>query len=148
MLADVIEVPVLKDYKASRPKQTDSTALMQWRDDIYNAVAARLATDTVAHWDVLLTEQGLWCGAVNNYEAFLGHPQTQRYLTTMTHSKGGEYRTVAPAIRFSEQPSPALRGSPRYGEHSREVLLDAGFTAAEIDKLVTDQVVVAQMVDA
>jgi crotonobetainyl-CoA:carnitine CoA-transferase CaiB-like acyl-CoA transferase len=145
VLAEVIGVPVLKSLKASRPKQTDSAALMQWRDDIYNAVAAKLATDTVAHWDELLTEHGLWCGPVNNYERFLRHPQTQRYLTTMTHSKGGEYRTVAPAIRFSEQPAPALRGSPRYGEHSREVLLGAGLSTAEVDKLIADRVAVTEV---
>jgi len=147
VLAEVIEVPVLKVLKASRPKQTESAALMQWRDDIYNAVATRLATDTVAHWDELLTEHGLWCGPVNNYERFLTHPQTQRYLTTMTHSKGGEYRTVAPAIRFSEQPAPALRSSPRYGEHSREVLLGAGLSVAEVDRLFADRVAVAQLED-
>lgn len=147
VLAEVIGVPSLKTLKASRPKQTDSAALMQWRDDIYNAVAAKLATDTVARWDALLTEHGLWCGPVNNYERFLNHPQTQRYLTTMTHSKGGEYRTVAPAIRFSEQPAPALRGSPRYGEHSREVLLGAGLSAGEVDRLFADRVAVAQTED-
>jgi len=130
---------------SSRPKQTDSAALMQWRDDIYNAVAAKLATDRVAHWDELLTEHGLWCGVVNNYERFLNHPQTQRYLTTMTHSRGGEYRTVAPAIRFSEQPAPELRGSPRYGEHSREVLLSAGLSVAEVDKLIADRVAVTEV---
>lgn len=144
VLADVIAVPLLKTLKTSRPKQTDSKNLMAWRDDIYDAVAEKLRTDTVAHWDELLTEHGLWCGRVNDYERFLAHPQTQRYLATMTHSKGGEYRTVAPAIRFSEQPAPDLRGSPRYGEHTREVLLGAGFTAEEVDKLVADRVAVLQ----
>jgi crotonobetainyl-CoA:carnitine CoA-transferase CaiB-like acyl-CoA transferase len=140
LLADVIDVQALKTLKASRPKQTDSKALMHWRDEIYEAVDARLKDDTLAHWDTLLTDHGIWCGVVNDYAAFLAHPQTQRYLATMTHSRGGEYRTVAPAIGFSGHPSPVLRGSPRYGEHSREVLGEAGFSAAEIDKLVADGV--------
>ncbi len=148
LLGDVIGVPVLKTLKASRPPQKDSAALMQWRDAIYDAVAARLREDTVAHWDELLTEHGLWCGPVNDYATFLAHPQTQRYLTTMTHSKGGEYRTVAPAIRFSEDPDPSLRGSPRYGEHSREVLLEAGFSIAEVDKLFANRVAVSPTADA
>jgi crotonobetainyl-CoA:carnitine CoA-transferase CaiB-like acyl-CoA transferase len=143
VLADVIDVPGLKELKTSRPQQSESNRLMQWRDDIYDAVAERLRTNTVAHWDELLTENGLWCGAVNDYGRFLAHPQTQRYLTTMTHKKGGEYRTVAPAIRFSEQPVPSLRGSPAYGEHSREVLLEAGYTAAEVDRLLGENVAVA-----
>lgn len=148
LLADVIGVPALKTLKASRPKQTESKALMQWRDDIYNAVQARLKDGTVAHWDTLLTEHGIWCGPVNDYATFLAHPQTQRYLATMTHSRGGQYRTVAPAIRFSGNPSPPLRGSPRYGEHSREVLRDAGFTEAEIERLVADGVAVPETVGA
>lgn len=148
VLSDVIDVPLLKQLKASRPHQADSDRLMGWRDDIYNAVAARLRENTVAHWDELLTQNGLWCGPVNDYAAFLAHPQTQRYLTTMTHSKGGEYRTVSPAIRFSEDPNPSLRGSPRYGEHSREVLLDAGFSVAEVDKLFADGIAVSPVVDA
>ncbi|MBN8997886.1 MAG: CoA transferase [Rhizobiales bacterium] len=144
LLADVIEVPRLKTLKAARPKQTDSAALMQWRDDIYEAVQNRLKDEPVAHWDTLLTAHGIWCGVVNDYAAFLAHPQTQRFLTTMTHSKGGEYRTVAPAIRFSEDPAPALRGSPRYGEHSRDVLREAGFAEAEVEGLIAAGVAVTQ----
>ena len=147
VLADVIDEPQLKQLKSSRPKQTDRENLKLWRDHIYDAVAARLSKNTVAHWDVLLTENGLWCGPVNDYAAFLAHPQTQGYLTTMTHSKGGDYRTVAPAIRFSEDPTPSLRSSPRYGEHSREILLEAGFSAAEVDKLFAANVAVTPTVD-
>jgi crotonobetainyl-CoA:carnitine CoA-transferase CaiB-like acyl-CoA transferase len=143
VLAEVIEVPMLKTLKTSRPRQADSKNLMQWRDDIYDAVAARLGTNTVAHWEALLTEHGLWCGMVNDYASFLAHPQTQRYLTTMSHKKGGEYRTVAPAIRFSEQPAPGLRGSPGYGEHSRELLLEWGFAPEEVDSLLNEKVAVA-----
>jgi crotonobetainyl-CoA:carnitine CoA-transferase CaiB-like acyl-CoA transferase len=143
LLADVIDVPDLTRLKRSRPAQTDSRNLMQWRDDIYNSVARRMAEQDNRHWDGLLTEHGIWCGVVNDYAAFLAHPQTQRYLTTMEHSKAGAYRTVAPAIRFSENPEPSLRGSPRYGEHSREILLEAGFSAAEVDKLIGDKVAVA-----
>jgi crotonobetainyl-CoA:carnitine CoA-transferase CaiB-like acyl-CoA transferase len=144
LLADVLDVPALKQLKASRPKQTDSENLMAWRDRIYEAVAERLRQQDMNHWDELLTQHGIWCGPVNDYAAFLAHPQTQRYITTMRHSKGGEYRTVAPAIRFSDYPSPALVGSPLYGEHSREVLRGAGFSAAEVDKLLEAGAVAAQ----
>jgi crotonobetainyl-CoA:carnitine CoA-transferase CaiB-like acyl-CoA transferase len=144
VLADVIHVPVLKTLKASRPPQVESRALMRWRDDIYDAVAARLIEDAAENWDALLTGHGLWCGVVNDYATFLAHPQTQRYLTTMTHSRGGEYRTVAPAIRFSGDPDPALFGSPRYGEHSRQILLEAGFAPADVERLVADGVAIAE----
>jgi crotonobetainyl-CoA:carnitine CoA-transferase CaiB-like acyl-CoA transferase len=148
VLGDVIGEPRLKQLKMSRPKQTDGEKLRQWRDEIYDVVADRLRENTVAHWDHLLTEHGLWCGAVNDYATFLAHPQTQRYLTTMTHSKGGDYRTVAPAIRFSDDPEPSLRSSPRYGEHSREILLEAGFSVNEVDQLFAANITVTPKVDA
>ncbi len=148
VLADVIGEPRLRQLKSSRPKQTDGERLKRWRDEIYDAVADHLRENTVAHWDHLLTEHGLWCGVVNDYAAFLAHPQTQRYLTTMTHSKGGDYRTVAPAIRFSGNPEPALRSSPRYGEHSREILLEAGFSVEEVDGLFAANVAVTPQVNS
>ena len=144
LLADVLELPVLRELKASRPPQSDTDAVATWRDAIYDAVAGRLKQEPNSYWDELLTAHGIWCGVVNDYAAFLAHPQTQRYLTTMRHSTGGSYRTVAPAIRFSETSEPALRGSPHYGEHSREVLLEAGFSPADIDALLEAKAVVAR----
>jgi alpha-methylacyl-CoA racemase len=42
----------------------------------------------------------------------------------------------APAPRFSRTPSDAHRPPPEPGEHTREVLLDAGFAQADIERLV------------
>ncbi len=146
-LADIIQVPALKQLKATRPGQSDSTALMKWRDDIYEAIAERLNDDSAHHWDSLLSAHDIWCGVVCDYATFLAHPQTQRYLTTMRHAKGGDYRTVAPAIGFSDNPHPNLFAAPGYGEHSREVLREFSFSEAEIDRLCADGAVVARAID-
>jgi crotonobetainyl-CoA:carnitine CoA-transferase CaiB-like acyl-CoA transferase len=135
-LAEVIVAPDLKRLKASRPAQSQSAALAAWRDEIYDVVQARLAVADAPHWDALLSSHGLWCAVVNDYADFLEHPQTQRYLTTMTHPVAGEYRTVAPAIHFSDDPDPQLRAAPLYGADTREVLADAGFDESEIDGLI------------
>ena len=39
---------------------------------------------------------------------------------------------------------PALRSSPHYGEHSREVLLEVGFAPHEVDALLEAKAVVAR----
>ena len=143
-LGEVIGVPALAELKAARPPQAEIAALGKWRDRIYDAIAARLVTADVLHWDVLLTAHGLWCGVVNDYESFLAHPQTQQYLTRISHPLGGEYTTVAPAIRFSDDPSPQLWAAPGYGAHTVEVLEQAGFSKAEIDALLASRVAVAE----
>jgi len=136
VLADVIGAPDLKRLKASRPAQSESAALAAWRDEIYETVQARLLGADNSHWDALLSSHGLWCTVVNDYAEFLAHPQTQRFLTTMTDLIAGAYRTVAPAVHFSDDPNPRLRSAPLYGADTREILADAGFAESEIDGLI------------
>ena len=40
-----------------------------------------------------------------------------------------------PPIRFSNNPSSLRRMQPKLGEHSREVLTEAGYTDGEVQKL-------------
>jgi crotonobetainyl-CoA:carnitine CoA-transferase CaiB-like acyl-CoA transferase len=50
-----------------------------------------------------------------------------------THHTG---RLVASPVQFGSQPVEIRRGAPRLGEHSIEVLTEAGYSATEIDELL------------
>ncbi|WP_026381800.1 CaiB/BaiF CoA transferase family protein [Afifella pfennigii] len=143
VLAKALELPELADLKAARPSQDDAAALTEWRDRVVIMVANRLAEETAEHWDGLLAPLGVWCIVVNDYAAFLAHPQAKALLTEMEHPKGGRYTTVAPAIRFSGQSAPALTSAPAYGADSRAILEAEGFAASEIDALIAQGAVVA-----
>jgi crotonobetainyl-CoA:carnitine CoA-transferase CaiB-like acyl-CoA transferase len=123
-------------FKTARPPQSDGAAVAGWRDKIYKVLSNKLKTATVEHWETLLSEIGVWCITVNDYAAFLAHPQAQAYLTKMTHPVGGEYTAVAPGISFSDDPEPMLFTAPAYGADSRSVLAEFGFDDELIDKLV------------
>ena len=41
-----------------------------------------------------------------------------------------------PPIRFSNNPSSLRRMQPKLGEHSREVLIEAGYTSDQVQKLL------------
>jgi crotonobetainyl-CoA:carnitine CoA-transferase CaiB-like acyl-CoA transferase len=49
---------------------------------------------------------------------------------------------VGHPVKFSELPRPEPKPAPELGEHSSLILREFGFTAAEIDALIRDQVVV------
>lgn len=49
----------------------------------------------------------------------------------------GKVREPKPATRFAGTPTTLGRGAPALGEHTNEVLIEAGWTAAEVDELVT-----------
>lgn len=142
VLAKALVLPDLAALKASRPPQSDAFALTAWRDAIVASVAAKLITAPAQHWDDLLAPLGIWCMVANDYAAFLAHPQAKTLLIEMEHPKGGRYQTVAPGIRFSNQPLPNLTTAPAYGSHSREVLKAEGFPDARIADLLARGVIV------
>ena len=51
------------------------------------------------------------------------------------------YRNVAAPIRMSDSDMRIRGRGPGHGEHTRDVLLDAGYSADEIDRLVGARVV-------
>ena len=143
-LGDTLGLSELAELKAKRPSQSDGAAVAKWRDEIYEIVSTKLKEAKADHWDTLLSDQGFWCIVVNDYGAFLKHPQSQRYVTKMTHPVGGEYTAIAPGIHFSDDPVPALFPAPGYGADSRAVLASFGLAATDIDRLIADGVVIAE----
>ncbi len=140
-LAEILGLAQLAQLKRSRPPQADSRALSQWRDAIYDLIAECLQKNTAVYWDNLLSPRGIWCTVVNDYEAFLNHPQAQSCLVEMDHPVGGRYSAVAPGIRFSDDPFAQLTPAPAYGADSNSVLIDYGFSKDEIVSLIQNQVV-------
>ena len=141
-LGDLLGLPELGQLKDARPPQADGRAIAQWRDRIYQILCNKLITKPAQHWDQMLSEHGVWCIVVNDYEAFLQHQQAQRYVTKMKHPIGGEYTAVVPGIHFSENPEPRLFTAPGYGADSKSILAEYGIPETRIDSLVESGVVI------
>ena len=65
------------------------------------------------------------------------HPQIKALglLVDVVRSDGSVGRDVAPAWRLSETPASIRRGAPFVGEHTDEVLSEAGYDPGGIDAL-------------
>ena len=59
--------------------------------------------------------------------------QAREMVVEVEHSALGPVKTVGLPVKFSETPGDLRRGAPRYGEHTREVLREAGFDDRQID---------------
>lgn len=140
-LAEALSLPKLSALKANRPAQADNHAVARWRDEIYEVLSALLKSDTAARWDEKLSAIGVWCVVVNDYDAFLKHPQARDSLVKLQHPVGGEYTAVSPGIRFSDNPNPQLRTAPLYGAHSGQILKEFGFTSEEVAAFAQDGVI-------
>jgi CoA:oxalate CoA-transferase len=99
------------------------------------AVAGVLATDTSQAWRDRLTGAGLQNEVLQTYREFVDHPHTAATgLISHLVQPGSDLPWPVPnppGIAKLKAGSPAAH-APRKGEHTREVLLEIGYSASEI----------------
>jgi crotonobetainyl-CoA:carnitine CoA-transferase CaiB-like acyl-CoA transferase len=108
------------------------------RDEIFSKTRDRLKTKTTAEWLELLRAADIWCGPVYGYADLVEDEQIKHNGTFVEydHPTEGHVKTPGFPIRFSKTPSSVERGAPVVGQHSRDVLREAGFDDAAIEQLL------------
>lgn len=120
--------------------ERDSWAL---RDQIFAKVKGHLPARTSAEWLEDMRARDIWAGPVYGYADLVEDPQIKHNGTFVEYDHPTEGRVKAPGfpIRFSKTPSTVERGAPLVGEHSRELLREAGLDDAAIEALIESGVV-------
>lgn len=118
----------------------DETDSWTHRDAIFAAVRERLTAKTSSEWLDLFRANDIWAGPVYGYDDLVQDPQIAHNGTFVEYDHPSEGRVKTPGfpIRFAKTPSTVRRGAPQIGEHSREVLAQAGFDEASIERLLAD----------
>jgi crotonobetainyl-CoA:carnitine CoA-transferase CaiB-like acyl-CoA transferase len=62
-------------------------------------------------------------------------------VTEHQHALWGPVRQSGVLAKFSRPPGAAIRAAPVLGQHSRELLLEAGFDEARVEQLLRDGVI-------
>ncbi|MFG2542939.1 CaiB/BaiF CoA transferase family protein [Streptomyces sp. NPDC048594] len=107
------------------------------RDEIFARTAARLTTRPSRHWLDAFAAAGIWAGPVYGYADLVQDPQIRHNGTFVTYDHPTEGRVTVPGFpyKFSATPPRIDRGAPLVGEHTREVLTEAGLVEREIEDL-------------
>ncbi len=100
-------------------------------------MAGILATRTSAEWLELLDAAEVPCAPVLTRDELPGHPQIveNRLVVESVHPIAGRMREARPPERMERTPSGLRRPAPGLGQHSEELLGEAGYTPAEIAAL-------------
>ena len=86
-----------------------------------------------------LLSAGIPAGPVRNIEEALNHPQTAQ--RKMTISKD-DYKGVSSPIKFSRSKSVGVKHKPPFiGQHTKEILKDAGYKDDAIEELLSNQII-------
>jgi crotonobetainyl-CoA:carnitine CoA-transferase CaiB-like acyl-CoA transferase len=110
---------------------------------IIEACDAAFATETRAVWAERLDQAGLTWGPIQSVEALVDDPALHELgaLVLVEDHPAGPFHTVAAPFRLHGA-DVAVRGrAPQLGEHSREVLAEAGLDEDEIQRLLTGGVI-------
>ncbi len=121
----------------------DNNGRIEHADAIHAAIAAKLKTNTAAHWLALFDAVKIPAGPIYGYAEVFADPQIVHngLRRTIKHPVTGEYPTINSALNFSGTPTAIRLAAPRLGEHSAEILAEAGYSGAEIQALRASGVV-------
>jgi crotonobetainyl-CoA:carnitine CoA-transferase CaiB-like acyl-CoA transferase len=127
------------------PRFATNAARMRHRDELTTLIETELGTRTKAEWLAAFDAAGVPAGPVHTLGEALAHPQTHSrgMVVELAHAQAGATRALGCPIRFSRTSTAITRAAPRLGEHTREILVEHGYTDAEIAALVADGVVAA-----
>jgi len=108
------------------------------RDEIFAKTREKLKTKTSAEWLALMRAADIWCGPVYGYADLVDDEQIRHNGTFVEyeHPTEGKVKTPGFPIKFSKTPSVVDRGAPVTGQHTEEVLKEAGYDDAAIASLV------------
>jgi crotonobetainyl-CoA:carnitine CoA-transferase CaiB-like acyl-CoA transferase len=92
---------------------------------------------TTAEWLERLEAAGVPAGPVLDIAEMHADPQTlaREMVVETTHPMAGRVKTIGLPVKFSETPGSVRQPAPLFGQHTREVLREHGFSDAEIDEM-------------
>ncbi len=105
---------------------------------LYQLAGACLADKTTDEWLVLLRQLEIPAARVSSLDDVMADPQLKAggFFKRATHPSEGEILYTDLPVRFSDGTTSSDRLQPRLGEHSIEVLREAGLMESEIEALI------------
>ena len=119
------------------PEFADERSRVRNRAALAGRIEAVMATQPRDHWLALLEANNIPCGPINDYAQVFADPQVvaRDMVVEVDHPTLGHLRTLGSPIKLSATPPDVQRRAPLLGEHTDEILAEAGLSDREIAAL-------------
>jgi crotonobetainyl-CoA:carnitine CoA-transferase CaiB-like acyl-CoA transferase len=119
------------------PEYADNAARVRNRASLAARIEAVTRQQSMADWLGLFDANDIPCGPINDYRHVFEDPQVlaRELVVETNHPALGRIRTLGSPIKMSGTPPTVGRPAPRLGEHTDEVLRQAGYSIGDIDQL-------------
>jgi formyl-CoA transferase len=126
------EWPAVPDYATATLRVRHRAALVEQIEAITGRQPRR-------YWLDKLEAAGIPCGPINDYAEAFADPQVRArdMVVEVDHPTLGRLRTLGSPVKMSETSPVVRRRAPLLGEHTRDVLREAGCTDDELSEILT-----------
>ena len=121
----------------AREEYSDNAGRLVSRAKLEEELELTTTQKTTDEWLVILEEAGVPAGPILNMEQIWADPQVQDrgMEAVLEHPTAGTTKNIGLAAKLYGTPGRITKPAPLLAQHTREVLLRAGYTADEIDAL-------------
>ncbi len=119
------------------PRYATNRQRVDHMETLTAAIVAKLRTKTTKEWEAILLAKGVPCAPAQTYEEFFDDPQVaaMQMNPVLEHPTIGALKLAGIPVHLSESPGAIQCPPPTLGQHSGEIMREAGYSANEIDRL-------------
>jgi formyl-CoA transferase len=128
-LAGLPELGADSNYDTVRKRAARAT-------EVIPKLREALKAHTAREWEAIFGDR-VPCCAVRSIGEMFEHPQAiaEDLVAKIRHERVGSYRALNSPVKFSATPCVQPFAAPALGQHTEQILLQAGYAMAEIDEL-------------
>ncbi|MEE8159317.1 MAG: CoA transferase, partial [Dehalococcoidia bacterium] len=125
------------------PEYAQNKDRVKNRDQLVALLQQEFDARSTNRWVDILEEAGVPCGPINDLADVFSDPQVKErdMLLEVQHPSAGKIKQTGIPIKFSATPGSIDSPPPLLGQHSKEILLELGYSQDEVEALEQQEVI-------
>ena len=122
----------------TRNEFKDNASRLINRESLERELELTLTTKNSSEWLEILEKSGVPAGPILNISEVWNDPQVEarNMKVTLDHPTAGKITNIGLAAKLYSTPGRITKPAPLLGEHTREILVDAGYSKKNIEDLI------------